>query len=106
MSEQPASNTNDPIRRLADELIAAIREAQPLIVPELLTATQAARWAGVSVSKWRDLDSRGLCPAPVLIGDGNCPRFRLQDLKQWAAHDCCSRSRFEVIRATTMRRSA
>src|SRR5579862_24729 len=72
-------------------------------VPEGLAAADAAAYCGVSLSMWRGLDARGLCPLPARIGDGKCPRWSRTELRAWLIAGAPPRDRWVVMRESRIR---
>lgn len=87
------------------ERVAAAVEQRPAVEPECLTFAEAAQFIGVSISKLHALNLAGQVPAPLLIGDGNCPRFARTELRQWALAGCPVRARWLAMRESTLRRA-
>lgn len=52
---------------------------------DLLTASEARRYLGVSEWRWRDLKAAGKLPRGVRVGGGRKPRYRRRDLDSWRA---------------------
>lgn len=98
----PAANP-DPAAALAaalERLLDAAREGQP----EGLDAKGAARFLGISVSKLRELDHRGLMPAAAMLGDGLCKRWPRRVLAAWLVAGAPSRARWELMKDQVLRR--
>lgn len=62
----------------------------PGVEPELLTAPQAAKLAGVGERTWWRWSRSGLAPAPIFIGNGPRPavRYSRQSILEWIADGC------------------
>lgn len=76
------------------------------IRPEAVDAAQAAVIAGVSISKWRQMDADGLCPSPIQLGTGRCPRWLYGEILCWLKAGAPSRARWSAMREAAMRRCA
>lgn len=66
------------------------------IEPILVDARQAAAACGFSLRSWRAMDSGGRVPRGLRPGGGRCKRWRLADLRAWAAAGCPDRRTFEA----------
>lgn len=102
MPEQPEQP--DPLPQTLARLAEAL-DAMCGVAPEGLTAEQAARYCGVSVSKWHSMNAGGACPAPVELGD-RCPRWLRSELFAWLRQGAPSRAVWRQIREQSLRRSA
>lgn len=58
----------------------------------------AARILGVSIAKWHAMNAGGQVPKPVRFG-GRCPRWSVDELRQWIEAGCPSRDQWEKIKA-------
>ena len=97
----------DPVALLAEVLarVASMAATSDAVAPEALTIADAAKFCGVSPSMWRSLDSRGLCPAPIQIGDGGrCPRWVKAELIAWLRNGAVSRVRWQMMRDSVLPR--
>jgi predicted DNA-binding transcriptional regulator AlpA len=113
---EPVADQNAPPRDRQDEIVALLRQMTGLLGQvvdfistlgagvEALDASQAARLCGVSVSKFRAMSDRGLCPAPVELGD-RCPRWNRSELLAWLRSGAPPRSRWREMRETAIRRA-
>jgi len=101
MGDTAAQPTPDLAGILARLAVAV--ESIGTTVPEALAPTDAAAFCGVAPSKWRDMNSRGLCPAAVELGD-RCPRWSRTELRAWLLNGAPARSRWMNIRDQAMRR--
>jgi predicted DNA-binding transcriptional regulator AlpA len=106
----PTPPTADPtatiialLGRVADRLDCIADAA----TAEALDPAGAARLCGVCVSKWHDLNSRGLCPSPARVGDSDrLPRWPRAELRAWLLAGAPSRQRWNSMRDAALRRIA
>ena len=61
-----------------------------------VTAAQAAKLCSISRPQWFALAARGRVPAPVNLG-ARCPRWRVEELRQWLRAGCPSRAAWQQI---------
>lgn len=94
------SNAAMALARLAEALLPADQ-----VVPEALDASQAAKLCGVGRTKWHDLNTRGLCPSPVELGD-RCPRWLRSELLAWLRAGAPPRIRWHNMRDACLRKYA
>jgi excisionase family DNA binding protein len=66
------------------------------VTPFLVSHSEAAELAGVSLATWMRMVSAGRTPAPIKLSRG-LVRFRTADLQLWVAQGCPERNRFEVL---------
>ena len=85
-----ASAEREPV--LGSERMQASPVLRPW--PLLLDAELAAACCSVSVREWRRMNSRGIGPAPVRLGE-RMPRWRFKDLERWSDAGAPSREEFE-----------
>lgn len=98
----PAREAIDLLAQVLAKLTVSVPSDAPQ--PEGLAGPSAAAFCGVSDSQWHDLNSRGLVPAPVLIGDGRCRRWLRSELLAWLRAGAPARARWELTK--NQRRSA
>jgi predicted DNA-binding transcriptional regulator AlpA len=68
--------------------------AEPMLVP----AREAARLCGRSLASWwRDVAS-GRVPAPIRLGGGDRPYWRVEELRRWVEAGCPDRRTWEAMR--------
>lgn len=92
--------TVELLGRLLATLGAAAQPASPELQAEGLAAPDAARLLGISTSAFYDLDSRGLVPTAVTLGDGKTlRRWRRSELIAWLAAGAPARARWEMIKS-------
>ena len=72
-------------------------------VSEALDAQEAAVLCGISVSKWRQMDADGQCPAPIDMGTGRCPRWLRAELMDWLWRGAPPRVRWSAMRDASRR---
>jgi len=65
--------------------------------PLLVSARKAAALIDVSASTWARLQAAGKIPRPIKLTGGTV-RWRIDDLRAWAAAGCPNRKRFEELR--------
>lgn len=71
------------------------------IVPEALTAEQAAALCGVGRSKWWEMNSAGLTPAAIRLGDADHrrgTRWLRSELMEWLTAGAPPRDRWESVK--------
>lgn len=98
----PAAIPADPITQ-ALAILSDIREALDATRAEALDAAGAATLCGVSRSKWYGMDTRGLVPASVTIGE--VPRWLRAELLAWLRAGAPVRARWQLMRHAEMRRA-
>lgn len=84
---------------MADTL--PLRRPEPPAVglsPILVDARRAAALLGIGLRTLRSMDSSGRLPEPVRLSPG-CIRWRLAELREWAAAGCPDRSAWSAIKA-------
>lgn len=98
----------DAVTLLAEVLarLTANAHVNESIQPEGLDAKSAGTLLGVSVSTVYDLDSRGLMPEAVTLGDGRCRRWLRSELLAWLRGGAPSRLKWQLIKSQASRRSA
>ena len=74
--------------RNGDEMSTETVEREALLLP----AAEAARLCGLALRTWRRFDSSGRVPMPVRIG--RRVLWRSDELREWIASGCPSRSRW------------
>jgi predicted DNA-binding transcriptional regulator AlpA len=85
-------------------LLARIAAAAEAPAVEGLDAADAARFCGVSRSKWLAMSNAGHCPAPVELGD-RCPRWLRSELNAWLRAGAPTRTTWKQIRESSLRRA-
>jgi len=83
--------------------LAVAVEAINTAAPEALGPAEAAVYCGVALSKWRDMNARALCPAPIELGD-RCPRWPRRLLLAWLLAGAPSRVRWLAIQDQALRK--
>jgi predicted DNA-binding transcriptional regulator AlpA len=91
---------------LAAAVVGIVAKAADELLAEGLDAPAAARFIGVSTSKWHDLVANGHAPEPVRLGSGNCPRWPRGELRAWLLNGAPPRVRWVAMRDAAIRRSA
>jgi predicted DNA-binding transcriptional regulator AlpA len=97
--ERPASETaptpTATTPATLDDVIREIKKLRtanekPAILPELLTADEAARFCGMSRASWDRLRSFRMTPAPVKPGEGvfELIRWSRRALQAWIDEGC------------------
>jgi predicted DNA-binding transcriptional regulator AlpA len=99
---QPNAAITKLLAELADQLTRAIAEAA---LVEGLSAQHAARFVGVSVSKWYAMNAAGECPQAVELGASGCPRWLRSELLAWLRSNAPVRSKWRQMRDVVMRRT-
>ena len=82
---------------LSAVLVEVYRRAAEAATAEGLDPVSAATLIGVSVRKFHEMNSSGLIPAPVELGD-RCPRWLKSELLAWMRHGAPSRARWVLMR--------
>jgi predicted DNA-binding transcriptional regulator AlpA len=101
--------SREAVQLLADiigKLGTSITPPVDPIIPEGLDGGDAATFLGISTSKLYELDSRGLCPEPVTLGDGTrCRRWVRSELLAWLKAGAPSRSRWAILKHQQTRKA-
>lgn len=98
----PPPTTNVALSARAITDLAGV--IQLLVVPQGMDAAATGDFLGISTSAVHDLNSRGLLPAPVLIGDGRCHRWIRAELLDWLVAGAPTRDKWNMIKQANARR--
>lgn len=83
---------------MADPATASNGKPAALVTEALLvSASEAARLAGVSKPSWWRLHSGGLVPEPIRLGGRTL--WRVDELRRWVAAGCPDRAAWERLEA-------
>lgn len=100
----PRSDLLQKVTTLLERIAVAVEQSN--VVAEGLNAEDAATLIGVSRSKFLELDTQGLVPGRVEIGDGRCPRWLRTELSNWLAAGAPCRRTWNEMREPRRRRGA
>lgn len=86
------------LKSLLQQIVVAVSQNDV----EGLSPADAARFIGVSTSKFHSLNSSGMLPSPVELGD-RCPRWIRTELRAWLLAGSPSRIKWNSIRDAKLR---
>ena len=66
--------------------------------PLLVDARGAARLSGICRAKWFELQSAGKVPAPIRTLGTRCPRWSVEELRDWVRAGCPDRVQWERVK--------
>lgn len=89
-----------------EEIVALLREIRDMMATPMegIGPNDAAKFCGVSVSAWRAMNARGLCPAPAELSE-RCPRWTRIELRAWLLAGSPPRARWQTMRDGALRRA-
>jgi predicted DNA-binding transcriptional regulator AlpA len=99
----PTPATLDALLPVLARLADALAESAG-IVPEAMNGADAAKFCGLSTSKFYDANSRGMVPSPVQV-DG-VARWLRAELAAWLRAGCPPRVRWQCERDAVFRRAS
>jgi predicted DNA-binding transcriptional regulator AlpA len=82
------------------ELLAGLLAGMQTTAPEALDAKSLAALLSIGVSTVYQLDSTGMLPAGVLLGDRRCKRWIRGEIVAWLQAGAPSRARWDLLKQT------